>query len=369
MKRNKIFTSVTAILLVGGMTLGLTGCAGTTSATTAANTTNATNATSATETTGTTSEAKNTDTINVVWYPNESSNTHAEVRDEVGKIIEQATGRKVEHKLTTDYTIAIEAIASGSADIAMGMGAVGYIEAKNKNPEIDVMFVNADKNGKIDEAKYFAWLCVNKADAEQYKSGDTYSIENIKGKKMSYVSNSSTSGFKVPSADIMEYFNDDNLDADKLIEGGKDQFFSEVYFGGSHQGSTINLVNGIADVAAFCDIELASYIELKEGSENTVGAVYGIKSDADAPFNAHTGKEFTVIACTPVFNGPCAYNPGNLSPDEVKALQDVFTSKEVADNPILFYDGEVEGATGYFKKSSSYGYVLTTDSWYDAYRK
>ncbi|MDD3252934.1 MAG: phosphate/phosphite/phosphonate ABC transporter substrate-binding protein, partial [Lachnospiraceae bacterium] len=307
--------------------------------------------------------------INVVWYPNESSNTHAEVRAEVGRLIEQATGRKVEHKLTTDYTIAIEAIASGSADIAMGMGAVGYIEAKNKNPEVDVMFVNADKNHSIDGAKYFSWLAVNKANAEEYKNGDTYSIDNIKGKKMSFVSNSSTSGFKVPTGEIISHFASDNLDTDKLIEGGKDQFFSEVYFGGSHQGSAINLITEIADVAAFCDIELESYIELKEGTANTAGAVYAVKEGADAPFNVHGGKEFTVISSIPVFNGPCAYNPKNLSADEVKALQDLFTSQEVADNAILFYDPEVEGATGYFKKSSSYGYVLTTDSWYDPYRQ
>ena len=52
--------------------------------------------------------AANTSPIVVVWYPNESSNTHEEVRAEVGRLIEQATGRKAEHKTTTDYTIAID---------------------------------------------------------------------------------------------------------------------------------------------------------------------------------------------------------------------------------------------------------------------
>lgn len=363
MKKNRLSKTIISAMLIAVMTTGLAGC-GTT------DTSDNTQATAPSEsnTPSNAPEAKNTDTINVVWYPNESSNTHAEVRTEVGRLITQATQRKVEHKLTTDYTIAIEAIASGSADIAMGMGAVGYVEAKNKNPQVDVIFVNADKDHSLDGAKYFAWLAVNKSDAEQYKSGDTYSIDNIKGKKMSFVSNSSTSGFKVPTSTIIEHFPNDSLDADKMIEGGKNQFFNEVYFGGSHQGSAINLIAGIADVAAFCDIEVTSYIELKEGSDNTVGAVYAIKQGADAPFNAHEEKEFTVIDCTPVFNGPCAYNPKNLNPTEVKALQDLFTSKEVADNPILFYDPDVEGATGYFKKTSSYGYALTTDSWYDSYR-
>ena len=310
--------------------------------------------------------AKNTNPINVVWYPNESSNTHDEIRAEVGKLIERATGRKAVNLTTTDYTIAIQSIASGTADIAMAMGAVGYIEAKNKNPQVDVLFVNADKNGSLDEAKYFAWICVSAGNAGDYSDGNTYSIENIKGKTMSFVSNSSTSGFRVPTSAIIAYFADDGLSEDDLLPDG--DFFNEVYFGQSHQGSAINLITGNSEIAAFCDIELAPYIQLKSGADNTVGAVYEIIKNADAPFDAHAGKEFTVIACTPVFNGPNAYNPKNLSEAEVKALRDLFTSAEVADNEKLFYDSSVEGAFGLYKKSSSHGYVLTSDSWYDPYR-
>ncbi|MDR1193470.1 MAG: phosphate/phosphite/phosphonate ABC transporter substrate-binding protein [Peptococcaceae bacterium] len=312
-------------------------------------------------------EQKNTDPITVVWYPNESGNTHAEIRAEVCRLIEQATGRKAESKTTTDYTIAIESIASGSADIAMAMGAVGYIEAKNRNPRVDVLFVNSDADGKLDGAKYFAWICVNTADADQYGSGGAYSIDNIRGKKMSFVSNSSTSGFRVPTSSIIAHFTNDNLTEDDLFPDGN--FFSEVYFGQTHQGSAVNLITGNADVAAFCDIELDPYIELKSGAENTVGSIYSVRDGADAPFDAYAGKEFVVIACTPVFNGPNAYNPNNLSADEIKAIQDLFTSEEVASNETIFYDGTVEGAVGLYKKASSYGYVLTADSWYDPYRQ
>ena len=312
--------------------------------------------------------AENTSPITVVWYPNESSNTHEEIRGEVGKLIEQATGRKAEHKLTTDYTIAIEAIASGSADIAMAMGAVGYIEAKNRNPQVDVLFVNADKDGGLDGAKYFSWLCVDVENAEDYISEGAYSIDNIAGKKMSFVSNSSTSGFRVPTSSIIAHFATENLDEDKLIEGGSGMFFSEVYFGGSHQGSAMNLINGNADVAAFCDIELQVYIDLVSGEDNAVGAVYAVKEGADAPFDQYAGREFVVIASTPVFNGPNAVNPANLTGEEIEAICALFTSEEVANNEILFYDASIEGATGLYKNSSSKGYVRVDDAWYDPYR-
>ena len=55
----------------------------------------------------------------------------------------------------------------------------------------------------------------------------------------------------------------------RLIEGGP--FFSEVYFGGSHQGSAINLLSGNADVAAFCDIEVQPYVEMKSGGHERAG--------------------------------------------------------------------------------------------------
>jgi len=370
MPKNTVLRLITAILLIAAMAAGITGCGSYASNNAAANgnQSGTVNQNGNAAPLAPAAETKNTATINVVWYPNESSNTHTDIRAEVARLIEQATGRKVENKTTTDYTIAIESIASGSADIAISMGAVGYIEAKNRNPEIDVLFVNSDKDWGLDGAKYFAWLCVDAGEADNYLAGGEYSIENIKGKKISFVSNSSTSGFRVPTSAIIAHFASDNLNEDDLIDGGRDNFFSEVFYGQSHQGSAINLITGLADVAAFCDIELQPYIELKSGDENTVGATYAVRVGADAPFNAHAGKEFTAIASIPVFNGPNAYNPKNLDADEVKAIQDLFTSEEVAGNEIIFYDASVEGAVGLFKKSSSYGYVLADDSWYDPYR-
>ena len=34
--------------------------------------------------------------------------------------------------------------------------------------------------------RYYSFFAVREADAENYKSGDSYSIDNIKGKKMSF---------------------------------------------------------------------------------------------------------------------------------------------------------------------------------------
>jgi ABC-type phosphate/phosphonate transport system, periplasmic component len=316
------------------------------------------------------SSDKYADTITVVWYPNESASDYEGARTVIGDLITKATGKKVEHKLTTDYSIAIEAIASGTAQICF-MGAQGYVEANNKSKDVQPLIVNSGASGTLDDAIYYSWFAVNTADADEYKSGDSYSIDNIQGKRMSFVSNSSTSGFKIPTNAIITLFGATDkwkgITTDDLIEGGSDKFFSEVLFGGSHQGSAVNLLTDKADVAAFCDTEMAIYMDLVSGTENTAGAVYQVKSDAAAPFDTLAGAQCTVIKSTPVLNGPFAYNKTTLSPDDAKKIQDLFTSDEVTNNTNVFVIKD-SGVVGMFKKTDKECFLTVDDSWYDPIR-
>mgnify|MGYP000923706796 CR=1 FL=1 len=311
------------------------------------------------------------DTITFVWYPNESAADYEPARQEFGNLITQATGKKVEHKLTTDYAIAIEAIANGTAQIAF-MGAQGYIEAANKSEDAKLLFVNSGASGTLDDAIYYSWLTVNKGDEENYKDGADFSLAKIEGKRISFVSNSSTSGFKVPSNSILSFFGATEkwagITADDIVEGGSDLLFSEVLFGGSHQGSAVNLLTGKADVAAFCDTELAPYAKVTAGEENKVGAVYTVNADASAPFDTLTGKEFVIITSTPVLNGPFVYNAKTLSAEDVQKIQDLFTSDEVAANGQIFFVKD-SGKVGLFKKTNNERFVLAEDAWYNPIRE
>lgn len=309
-----------------------------------------------------------TDTITLVWYPNESAEDYQAARDEVGKLIEKATGKKVEQKLTTDYAIAIESLSNGTAQIGCCMGAEGYCQAKTANDAVNPLFVQSGESGTLDDALYYSFFAVKSENADEYKNGDSYSIDNIKGKKMSFVSNSSTSGFKVPTNTIISHFADDNLIVDDLLEGGSDAFFSEVLFGGSHQGSAFNLLSGKSNVSAFCDIELAPYVTCTDGTGKDAGSVYTVNDDASAPFDTVHGAQYTVIQSTPVLNGPFAYNGDTLSPEDVEAIQDLFTSDEVANDSLIFYSAD-SGEQGLLeKKSDQMGFVTVEDSWYDPIR-
>ncbi|QNF28208.1 PhnD/SsuA/transferrin family substrate-binding protein [Metabacillus elymi] len=306
-------------------------------------------------------------TLTIAWYPNESGADMKDARDVIGKVIEDATGKKVEHKTTTDYIIAIESLASGNADLAF-MGAQGYIEANAKNDKVQPLVVPSGPSGTLDDAVYHSWLAVKNGNEDAYKNGDDFSIDNIVDKKFSFVSNSSTSGFKVPSDGIVTHFSEKeeykDLTAEDLLEGGK--FFSEVLYGGSHQGSAVNLLTDKADIAAFCDTCVSNYVELADGEENTPGSTYKVKADAAEPFNTVPGEEFKLISVTPVLNAPFALNTETVSEEDRQALIDAFTSDEMANNEKVFVP---EDATGLFKKTDKEQFLEVEDAWFDPIRE
>ncbi|WP_349304936.1 phosphate/phosphite/phosphonate ABC transporter substrate-binding protein [Paenibacillus sp. Marseille-Q4541] len=311
------------------------------------------------------------DTLTIAWLPNESSGDLKDTRDAIGEVIEKATGKKVEHFTTTDYIIAIEALANGSADLAY-MGATAYVEAKNKNANLQPLVVNSGESGTLDDAVYYGWLAVNEKDTDQYKDGDSYSIANIQGKRFSFVSNSSTSGFKVPSNEIVATFSKQDtykaLTAEDLMEGGKNQFFSEVLYGGSHQGSAVNLLTDKADIAAFCDTCVSNYVDLKEGEANRPGAVYTVKNNAEQPFDQLADKSFRLISVTPVLNGPFVANLDQMSEEDFNAIVKAMTAEETTMNERIFLPEDSE-SSGLFWKTGDTHFVPVEDPWFNPIRE
>lgn len=193
------------------------------------------------------SSIKEPDTITLTWLPNNSGDNQKAMRAEFDKIIANATGKKVQDKLTTDYNIAIAAIDSGDAQMAW-LGPFEYMTGHARNPHIVPLVVESGDSGTTQDALYHSRLLVKKGNEGQYKSSDGYSIDNIAGKRISFVSTSSTSGFNMPSSAILANFHKQErwkgLTRDDLMQGGAGKFFRQVMFSGSHQLSLANLLMG-----------------------------------------------------------------------------------------------------------------------------
>ncbi|MFJ7978295.1 PhnD/SsuA/transferrin family substrate-binding protein [Peribacillus sp. NPDC096379] len=319
--------------------------------------------------TGNGGNTKVDDVIKMVWYPNESGESMKASREEIGRLISEATGKKVEHQLTTDYAIAIETMVNNNADLAF-MGSQSYVEANKRNAAVQTIAVKSGKSGTLDDAKYYSWLAVNLDEQDKYKENGEFSLDKIANTRFSFVSNSSTSGFKVPSTNIIAHFSKQekyaDLTAEDLMEGGP--LFSQVLFGNSHQGSAVNLLSGKADVVAFCDTCVKDYVEIAEGDENTAGAVYRVKDDAAEPFNTVTGKEFTLMSATPVLNEPFVVNMDTIGQEDFDKIQQLLTSDEFAKNEKIFAPKD-SGQTALFSKEGEERLLAVEDKWYDPIRE
>jgi phosphonate transport system substrate-binding protein len=361
-KGMKVLKGIIGILMAVVMVLGFAACADNSPPAPAATPGNQAAAPAATP--AAPEAPANTDPIVMVWNPNESGSATAGAREAFSYFIERATGRPVEHMLTTDYVIAIEAISSGAADLAY-MGAIGYITASNRNPELGTLVTVSGASGTLDDALYFSWFAVQADNADDHRDADgNLTIDNIPGKRMTFVSLTSTSGFVVPSADLISYFEAYGIDEDSLVEPG---FFSEVLFGGSHQGAMFNVLDGRADVGAFADIVMMNYLVLVEGEHNQAGAVYAVREGAEAPFHNSIGEQIILIRSLPVLNPPFVFNPSNLTPEEIEAIRQIFITDEVADNEDIFFPADGD-TTGLFRRSANERLVLVEDAWYQPLR-
>lgn len=314
--------------------------------------------------------ANSDEPLSVVWYPNESGSELADAREEIGAILEETTGREVEHELTTDYAIAIESIVNDNADLAF-TGAEGYIQAKDRNDNIEPLAVPSGPSGTEEDALYYSWFATGVDDMEQYETGEgEYSIDEFPGKNFSFVSTSSTSGFRVPTSTILNEFTETeefaDLTEEDLAESGR--FFEQVMFGNTHQGSAVNLINDRADAAAFCDTCVENYVELAEGEDNTPGAIYEVSEGAADPFSNLAGEQFGIISATPVLNAPFIGNISTLGEDTFNEIQEALASDEVANNEKIFVPEDAEKG-GLFTKTAEERFVVVEDEWFDPIRE
>jgi phosphonate transport system substrate-binding protein len=293
-----------------------------------------------------------------VWYPNESTPEFAPVRAELIGVAERALGREIEEQLTTDYAIAIEALVNENATFSW-FGGEGYVQAHDRNSAIRPLVVNSGASGTLEDAKYYSMIGTLIENADAFKTNGEFDLETLRQRKFSFVSNSSTSGFRVPSSILSSHF---DVDPQDLLEGGPNEIFAEVMFGGSHQGSFFNVLDGRADVGAFCNGCIDDYVEWDgDFSDPLPGDVIRVIPDAAAPFDKVPGKEVVFIATVPVLNAPLVVNSDMLSEEELDRVIAAFTADETTNNTGIF------GESGVFRAGERF--LPVEDAWYDPIRR
>jgi phosphonate transport system substrate-binding protein len=305
----------------------------------------------------------------VAWSPNSAGENQKAMRAEFDKIIASATGKKVQEKLTTDYNIAIAAVESGDAQLSW-LGPFEYITAHARNPHIVCLVVESGDSGTTQDAMYHSRLVVKKGHEGQYKASDAYSIDNIAGKRIAFVSTSSTSGFNMPASAILASFHKQEewkgLTREDLMQGGEGKFFRQVMFSGSHQLSLANLLMGKVDISAVDDIDVMNYLDLTAGADTREGAVYTVHKGADAPFTDLAGTQFVIIKSIPVLNTPFEANDAFLSQETLEKIVHALTADTVKENPLIF---RPKGSTVAGLFVQPHRFVKVEDAWYNPMRQ
>ena len=310
-------------------------------------------------------DSSSKDKIIFIWEPNESTTTYEGMREAVAECIEEGCGLPCEMMTTTDYNVTIESLVSGKADMA-SLGASEYVEAHAKNPDVNIAFVLSNEEGELDQASYYSQICVRSEDADKYKSGSSFSLDNIKGKNFSFVNLNSTSGFVMPATVVKKQFGLSSTD--ECSESGA--FFDTVLFPGSHPGSLFNLLNGDADVAVFADYLVDPMVELVSGEPAQPGTVYRVKEGVDSPLDAVVGKEFTIIEALPVPAVPICINTATVPSEIHDKIISYMCSDEVASNSKIFPSpDDKDTVSNWSKTSDKVRFVPAEDGYYDEFRE
>lgn len=93
-----------------------------------------------------------------------------------------------------------------------------------------------------------------------------------------------------------------------------------------------------------------------------------MKENAAEPFNAVTGKEFTLMSSNPVLNEPFVVNMDVLGQADFDKIQELLTSDEVATNEKIFAPEDSE-QSALFSKSDKERLLPVEDEWYDPIRE
>ena len=191
----------------------------------------------------------------IAYAPNESTASSADARNGLAEDLGEYLGCEVEEIQASDYNAIIEALRTGSADMAyMGSQALALGVERT---ELEPIVMKAE-DGDPEKAIYHSVFITSSA--------------NIKGKTMAFVDPDSTSGNLVPTAEIIQAFPDENLDSDKLHTNG--DFFEAVSFSGSHQAGLQAVVKGDVDVVPISDQILASEIANGNAAEGDVKIIH-----------------------------------------------------------------------------------------------
>ncbi|MDJ1175311.1 phosphate/phosphite/phosphonate ABC transporter substrate-binding protein [Roseofilum capinflatum] len=180
--------------------------------------------------------------LKIAVIPDRAPEIQRQELQELETYLETALGIPTDFEVTPDYKTSIQLIVEEQVEMAY-LGPFSYVQAKDQNPDIEPLVTH------IEQSTGRPWYTgVIVADTSQ---GIT-TLEDLRGKRFGFVSQSSTSGYLVPSAQFQEMGIDPEED------------FAAIAYSGSHDKNATALAQGEVDAIA---IEETTYQRAKASGE------------------------------------------------------------------------------------------------------
>jgi phosphonate transport system substrate-binding protein len=241
----------------------------------------------------------------------------------IAKLLEDATGRKVNVVRSTDYNAVIEGMVSDKIDIAE-FGPLSYVLAVNNGAKLTVV------GGQVQKGRPPTYQSYGIAP----KNSAITDLAGFRGKKVCFVDPSSTSGYLFPSAALLKQGIDPKKDVEPVMAGG-------------HDNSATSVAKGTCEAGfAFDNMVDHTLIDKKAIKQGDLKIVW--KSD-------------------PIPNSPIAVRSG--IPDDVKQkLTDAITKDANVDRLVeLGICAKTEGCA-VTTDPAIWGYEKVTDATFDPIR-
>ncbi len=161
----------------------------------------------------------------VTTIPEEAATEQTRKFVPIVKYLESALGMKVEFTPVSDYPAAVEAMVNKNVDMVW-FGGFTFIQAQNRSGGKVIPIAQ-----RVEDTK-FQSVFITKADSGIKSLGD------LKGKQVSFGSQSSTSGHLMPRSFLLQA----NIDPDKD--------FKRIAYSGAHDATIASVVSGKVDAAA-----------------------------------------------------------------------------------------------------------------------
>ena len=178
------------------------------------------------------SNCENPDSLTFAMVPTEETVAELELYKPVTDRMAKLTGKKISFFMPTSYASVVEGLLSHFVDVAV-LGPYTYVIANSKDPTVEVFATYAKRPGHMqEEGPGYRGVLIS-------KKGTKYtSIKSLKGSLVGLTDPGSTSGNLMPRVAFT-----------KVIGMDLEKFFSKVVYTGSHELSTVAVVQGKVDAA------------------------------------------------------------------------------------------------------------------------